>query len=175
MSDRERWIVYPLLFLALGLALRDKLTQVIQCETLICNRLQIEDRQGQPVLVAEAEYFGRRGQRPPTPDSLDSAGALMIVGRDGEPVAMMADSGMGGYVSLFDRQRRLRVDAGHFLDGIGMRTVNRENRPVAPSPFVYRARRRPAQPPRFPGEPPAPETQAEGTEAEETEAAEDSP
>ena len=27
MSDRERWIVYPLLFLALGVALRDKVTR----------------------------------------------------------------------------------------------------------------------------------------------------
>lgn len=29
MSDRERWIVYPLLFLALGVALRDKFTRSI--------------------------------------------------------------------------------------------------------------------------------------------------
>jgi hypothetical protein len=29
MSDRERWIVYPLIFLALGVALRDKITRNI--------------------------------------------------------------------------------------------------------------------------------------------------
>jgi hypothetical protein len=29
MSDRERWIVYPLIFLALGVVLRDKLTRTI--------------------------------------------------------------------------------------------------------------------------------------------------
>src|SRR5215475_4341550 len=40
MSERERWIVYPLLFLALGAALRDKLfdqtiSKRISCEELV--------------------------------------------------------------------------------------------------------------------------------------------
>jgi hypothetical protein len=39
MTERERWVVYPLLFLALGAALRDKLvdrtvTKRIECEEL---------------------------------------------------------------------------------------------------------------------------------------------
>ena len=42
MTERERWIVYPLLFLALGAALRDKLikqtfSERIECEVLVCN------------------------------------------------------------------------------------------------------------------------------------------
>ena len=35
MSDRERWIVYPLIFLALGVALRDKLTRTLNHVELI--------------------------------------------------------------------------------------------------------------------------------------------
>jgi hypothetical protein len=48
MSERERWIVYPLLFLALGAALRDKLfdrttTKSIICEEIICQELTVVD------------------------------------------------------------------------------------------------------------------------------------
>jgi hypothetical protein len=49
MNERERWIVYPLLFLALGAALRDKLidrttTKRIVCEELmVCEELTLVD------------------------------------------------------------------------------------------------------------------------------------
>ncbi len=42
MSDRERWIVYPLLVLAIGLALQPRITMVdvqfgtVRCEKLVC-------------------------------------------------------------------------------------------------------------------------------------------
>ncbi len=51
MTTRERWIVYPLLFLSLGIALRDKVmppmhtnsfpltAQRIEAETIRCNTL----------------------------------------------------------------------------------------------------------------------------------------
>ena len=44
MSERERWIVYPLLFFALGAAIRDKLfrhvaTKDIKCETLVADEI----------------------------------------------------------------------------------------------------------------------------------------
>ena len=45
MSDRERWIVYPLLLLAVGLALQPKLVPVdvqlneVKCDKLMCNEL----------------------------------------------------------------------------------------------------------------------------------------
>ena len=42
MSTRERWIVYPLLFLALGAALRDKLVEKIEISRLKCNRLEVD-------------------------------------------------------------------------------------------------------------------------------------
>ncbi len=48
MTERERWIVYPLLFLALGAALRDKLfdqttSRSIICEDIICQELTVVD------------------------------------------------------------------------------------------------------------------------------------
>lgn len=53
MSERERWIVYPLLFFALGAAIRDKLfhqvatgdllAETVQAESLVCEGLTILD------------------------------------------------------------------------------------------------------------------------------------
>lgn len=48
MSERERWIVYPLLFFALGAALRDKFTQQVRTDSLhaaqiTCEKLVVMD------------------------------------------------------------------------------------------------------------------------------------
>lgn len=50
MTERERWIVYPLLFLALGAALRDKLSEHTRTRRLECQELIVfgEDGAGQP-------------------------------------------------------------------------------------------------------------------------------
>jgi len=40
MSDRERWIVYPLLFLALGASLRDKMDGKIHIDKIDCSRIR---------------------------------------------------------------------------------------------------------------------------------------
>jgi hypothetical protein len=43
MSERERWIVYPLLLFALGAALRDKFTQQVQTEQLHAGKISCEE------------------------------------------------------------------------------------------------------------------------------------
>lgn len=53
MSQRERWIVYPLLFLALGAALRDKLAKRSVTEHVICEKMTVVDDQGRPVALLE--------------------------------------------------------------------------------------------------------------------------
>jgi hypothetical protein len=51
MSDRERWIVYPLLLMALGLALQPKFKTLdaqfgeVKCAKLTCNELAVGDAQ----------------------------------------------------------------------------------------------------------------------------------
>jgi hypothetical protein len=50
MPDRERWTVYPLLFLALGVSLKDKLTRSVatdrvDCKTLVCEQLEVSGAQ----------------------------------------------------------------------------------------------------------------------------------
>jgi hypothetical protein len=39
MTERERWVVYPLLFLALGAALRDKLSEQTTSKRIRCQEL----------------------------------------------------------------------------------------------------------------------------------------
>lgn len=53
MTERERWIVYPLLFLALGAALRDKLSEHTKTKTIECEELVVygEETAGQPAKV----------------------------------------------------------------------------------------------------------------------------
>lgn len=46
MNDRERWIVYPLLFLALGAALRDKLIKQTRAKEIVCETLYLVDSEG---------------------------------------------------------------------------------------------------------------------------------
>lgn len=64
MTDRERWAVYPLLFLTLGIAVKDKLIGVVhvdnvQCKNLLCNAVLVTDRQGkQQVLVSSTAGGG---------------------------------------------------------------------------------------------------------------------
>lgn len=43
MSERERWVVYPLLFLALGAALRDKLVDRTTAKSIRCQELVVAD------------------------------------------------------------------------------------------------------------------------------------
>jgi len=64
MSERERWIVYPLLFLALGAALRDKLIDLTSTKHIVCQELIVmgDERPGREptplVRVGEGQRNG---------------------------------------------------------------------------------------------------------------------
>jgi hypothetical protein len=76
MTDRERWIVYPLLFLALGASLRDKLGGRTTTKSIVCQDLRIEDEavgNQPPRLLA---MIGRTEATPTAP----SKGVLIING-----------------------------------------------------------------------------------------------
>src|ERR1051325_7588605 len=51
MSSRERWTVYPLLFLTLGITLKDKVTREISTDRVNCKQLLVTDRLGHPQLA----------------------------------------------------------------------------------------------------------------------------
>jgi hypothetical protein len=159
MSDRERWIVYPLLFLALGVSLRDKLTQVVRCEELICKQLIVVDRENRPVLVAAADNFADPSAEKDATRA--TTGVLQIVraqGADFQAVATLAGDTAGGFVSLTDPRRSFRVQVGHFTSGLGLRAVGPEEQLLAPFPFLFRPQPRPQLYTNPLGEPPSPES-----------------
>lgn len=60
MTERERWIVYPLLFLALGVALRDKFVGTTS-RTIRCQELIVEEEANgneQPREIAKIGHIG---------------------------------------------------------------------------------------------------------------------
>lgn len=58
MTDRERWIVYPLLFLTLGIAVKDKIAGRSTADTVLCNTLVVHDRKGKEQVVISSTPDG---------------------------------------------------------------------------------------------------------------------
>lgn len=60
MSERERWIVYPLLFLALGAAMRDKLFNLTRSQKVVCEAIAVYENGDpqQPMAILGAERMG---------------------------------------------------------------------------------------------------------------------
>ncbi len=88
MTDRERWIVYPLLFMALGISLKDKIFHEIRPEQVICKRLVVVDEDEQPMVEL-------RGS---------PSGGLVTVNRTDETLALTLGH-RGNTSSLFLDQR----------------------------------------------------------------------
>ncbi len=129
MSDRERWIVYPLLFLALGAALRDKFippaqlrarsiaaeelaVRAVTAERLQCVRLQAGGTESVTAQVQSLAVAGPNGaQRIRLAVLPNQAGQLVLYGRDGRPiVAAGADEpGRDGVLETFAADGRGQV------------------------------------------------------------------
>ena len=87
MNERERWIIYPLLFFALGSALRDKFlqhvsTKSLECQQLVakqilCEDLSVRDPTKPDRTVAKLTSGAPEG-RPATQDPVDRFGVLLL-------------------------------------------------------------------------------------------------
>lgn len=78
MTERERWIVYPLLFLALGAALRDKLVDRTTTKSIICQELIVVDEQP---LGREPIVLARIGGADPSDGESAAGGQLLLNGQ----------------------------------------------------------------------------------------------
>jgi hypothetical protein len=79
MTERERWIVYPLLFLAIGAALRDKLFDRTTSKSIVCQELIVvdDDRGGnKPIRI-----LARIGGTEHTPSDPAREGQMFIDGQ----------------------------------------------------------------------------------------------
>ena len=128
MSTRERWIVYPLLFLTLGIALRDKVippdhlgnfrmkfeagtivTPRIRCNELLCDRLESNQTKCNTLLIT-----GPNGQRVVAAgtDNKARAGIIETFTTDGMPQVRIFSSNAGGMVSTIQRAGKLALILG---------------------------------------------------------------
>jgi hypothetical protein len=76
MSERERWVVYPLLFLALGASLRDKLGGRLTAKSIVCQELRIED---EPIGNQPAQVLAMIGRLQANPNA-PALGGLVVNG-----------------------------------------------------------------------------------------------
>jgi hypothetical protein len=103
MSTRERWIVYPLLFLALGTAIKPK---VVPAERVICRNLEVVDDALEPRIRlsaagsndGEIRILNRAGKAVVLleSDAAAGAGSIKTLGSNGQVQTTMAASASGG-------------------------------------------------------------------------------
>lgn len=121
MSTRERWIVYPLLFLALGLALRDKVlprTRPLRAATVEVDRLVVHE------LLAATAVDALRVQ----------CRGLAVTAPDGRPQVQLLTTPRGGMVRAIDRDGRLLLTLGHLEATSGVTAMRPEGEPLLLTP-----------------------------------------
>ena len=115
MSDRERWIVYPLLFLALGISVKNGISlrmgrEEQASERLSCRVLTLEADDGRRVRL-------RCGSLEEPTLEIDGAvlatGPLRLVDRQGRPLVTAGGGPAGGLVVAFDHDNLLHAALGH--------------------------------------------------------------
>lgn len=92
MSERERWVVYPLLFLALGAALRDKLVDRTTTKSIVCQELTVVEEE--PDGHRPVRVLARIGRNEAATNSA-AAGYLIVNGE----VAVEGDVRVDGIVN----------------------------------------------------------------------------
>ena len=128
MSTRERWIVYPLLFLAIGLALRDKVWTPHRCGgaemslrageidagVIRCGKLQVVDAAMRRVETAQLEcrnliVAGPNGQPAihAHADPKTRGGTVETFSADGQPLVVLKSTQSGGLVATLNRAQMI--------------------------------------------------------------------
>lgn len=149
MSTRERWIVYPLLFLTLGITMRDKVvppdlkplsvdTDEIRCRTLRadsvrCGDLTVVGKQDNRCVelgattggAGQIEVFGPGGKLIFVAGASKQGGFGLceVADAQGRTQTQLSANAAGGQLSLVDPTRRIEVVLGH--DGPGFSLAGR--------------------------------------------------
>jgi hypothetical protein len=140
MSTRERWIVYPLLFMTLGIALREKIVPPnrLHVSQVVCDRLQSTQSEcrtllvvgpnNRPVVIAGTdgatlagtiETFSARGLPQVRLLSTATGGAITAIARGGKLALIMADIGQnfGVFAELPDLAQLIPLTLPWRLEG----------------------------------------------------------
>jgi hypothetical protein len=158
MTDRERWTVYPLLFLALGLSLKDKLTQSVSTKTLVCNELvvyepnsqkQVRLAGGQVAATGEVAASGdlkapalvcnsllvvnKKGKVVATVSSNNDSGAVNVADAEGKVLASISSNNDGGQINVLGQNTGTTTLLGNFQHLAGLIFLDAQGRPHASS------------------------------------------
>ena len=140
MTNRERWIVYPLLFLTLGLGIRDQVAppsprfmrpgmnaMSIRCVHLECQDLTVTGPKGEkrirmgitPNRAGQVEVYGSDHTMVVVAgaDNTGRSGQVQTLAADTTPQVSLHSTDRGGQVATFDRDDKTRVVLGY--DGMG--------------------------------------------------------
>lgn len=162
MTDRERWTVYPLLFLALGLSLKDKLTQSVNTKTLVCNELLVYEPNTQkqvrlaggqvaatgevaasgdlkaPALVCNSLFVvNKAGKVVATVSSNNDSGAVNVADPEGKVLASISSNNDGGLINVLGLNTGTTTVLGNFQHLAGLIFLDAQGRPhTSPATFV---------------------------------------
>lgn len=116
MSERERWIIYPLLFFALGAALRDKFLQHVTTKELtateiVCEKITVTDPAKPDRVVAQLAS----GTPPGGDEKANSYGLLVLFDSEGNELCGVANNTLqvgqvnAKSIAVVDQQNPQRV------------------------------------------------------------------
>ncbi len=123
MSERERWVVYPILFLTLGIALRDKMfqrvaTKAVSTETSYAD-VSVSNKLRANVVECEKIVVSSRGRPVITAGaSRNGSGTIQTFGAGGQQLVVIEDNESGGMVTVTDYGQRQSVALGHAGGGV---------------------------------------------------------
>lgn len=134
MSPRERWTVYPLLFLSLGIGLRTRLGGLEGVESIRCKNLTITDADGKVVVHCgsqsnghgQLEFLDDQGHilaaAGISPDG--KSGQFVILGADGKTEMILRSSQRGGNLVALSADQKLLLSLGHDEETSGVFVID---------------------------------------------------
>jgi hypothetical protein len=129
MTSRERWTVYPLLFLTLGITLKDKVTKEVTTERVNCRSMYVTDREGKPQIMLGSTSAG--GLMRVQSDS----GPLWMLGNTSSLSGLMVVDGRGKIIPIAVRSQAPRANASRSAQPPAEPADDHpENPPVEPDP-----------------------------------------
>jgi hypothetical protein len=125
MSNRERWVVYPLVLFSLLMHARDTFYEptVAEFESVVCQELVVRRADGTRLVhigprsnnAGGIDLFDARGASMLAlgVDELTPSGLIEIRGVRGQPLVMIGAGPRGGYLEAGDNRLERRIIVGH--------------------------------------------------------------
>lgn len=144
MNERERWIVYPLIFFLLLLVTRDNIlkTQEVKCNRLVCNKLYVETEDGRELVKIFGSYDrGIMSFYGPVEGDIDDERWTESpnANRNAEPMVQIGVQTGGGFATFYGRPDVPTLKIGHHenLAASGLMAADRSKNPISSNAADY--------------------------------------